>query len=266
MIQSAFARLLDTTPPAIARMFSPGSRAVRVAKPLIDRLIPREKTPVTVRAGLVGGTRMLIDPRNEKYYWTGLHEPEIQAALAAALAPGFTCWDVGAHAGFFTILSSRLVGSAGTVHAFEPGIASFAQLEWAVAVNGLDNARLHKFALAGVEGQGMLFDRGSTLMASLRSTTGSGGRAVPVPCRTIDSLAADFGIPDVVKIDVEGLELDVLAAGRATFAEGRTTAIVELANPEREAMALKLLPGYKVRRVSSSNWIFEPLTFRPDRS
>lgn len=257
MIARAVVGLLNTAPSGVARRFPPNSRAARLLKPLADRLVPQHAAAVNVRRGLVADARMLINARHEKYYWTGVHEVEVQEALSSLLEPGNTCWDIGAHAGFFTILASRAVGPEGQVHSFEPSSDTAARLEWAIAENSLDNARLHRIALAGEDGDATLFSRGSSLMATL-VPTGSSVGSTTVPCRTIDSLAAELRIPDVIKVDVEGLELDVLAGGAATFAAGQTKALVELASPARESEALRLLPGYAARRISSSNWLFTP--------
>ena len=52
----------------------------------------------------------------------------VQQALVEIVQPGAVVWDVGAHIGFFTLLLSRLVGSSGVVHAFEPWPANVDRL------------------------------------------------------------------------------------------------------------------------------------------
>lgn len=257
MVANAFVRLLDTAPARVAARFGPSSRAARLVRPIIARLLPSGTTVVTVRGGAVRGARLLIYPQHEKFYWTGLHEPEVQDVLAEVLRPGGTCWDVGAHVGFFTALASRVVGPRGRVHAFEPMPESIARLEWTIAANELDNVELHAAAVGAEDGEALLFGQGSTLMASLDHSRAT-EQAFRVRCLTIDSLAAEFGVPDVIKVDVEGMELELLRGGAATFVEGRTTVVAELASSDREQAALKLLRGYTARRVSASNWLFEP--------
>jgi hypothetical protein len=96
------------------------------------------------------------------------------------------------------------------------------------------------------------------LTTTLVAARATGGGTIGVPCRTIDSLAEELGVPDVIKIDVEGLELEVLKGGAGVFGEARTKAVVELASPDREDAALELVPGYTAIRVSPSNWILQP--------
>lgn len=258
MVERTVVGLLNRTPRGVARLFPPQSRAARLAKPVVDRLVPARDVAITVRGGPVAGARMSIDSRHEKYYWTGLHEVEVQQALARLIEPGMTCWDMGAHAGFFTLLMSRATGSTGAVHAFEPAPESARRLEWAIAENRLDNVRRHDVAVGGEDGDGTLHLGRSSLTSTLVPGRGEHARAVGVRCRTIDSLAEEFGVPDVIKIDVEGLELEALRGGGRVFGEGRPKAVVELASPDRERAALELLPGYAATRISPSNWVFEP--------
>jgi hypothetical protein len=82
-------------------------------------------------------------------------------------------------------------------------------------------------AIGAAEGAGILidYDTGSTLLphkaddAALRHK---------VPLTTLDALAQKFGTPDLVKLDVEGSELEALKGARTLF--GRTDLfIVEVA-------------------------------------
>ena len=65
------------------------------------------------------------------------------------------------------------------------------------------------------------------------------GRAdgVTVDCRTIDSLVTELGDPAVVKIDVEGAELDVLRGASATIQRVSPALVVEFANPRNVEVA-----------------------------
>jgi hypothetical protein len=68
------------------------------------------------------------------------------------------------------------------------------------------------------------WDTGSTLLP----TSSSGETQYQVPVTTLDHLAQQFGMPDLVKLDVEGFELEALEGGSALF--GKTDLfIVEVA-------------------------------------
>jgi FkbM family methyltransferase len=72
------------------------------------------------------------------------------------LRDGDVVLDLGANVGFFTLLYARQVGSNGHVHAFEPGIQSFALLQSNVAVNALSNVTTHHAAVGDQDGEGQI--------------------------------------------------------------------------------------------------------------
>src|SRR5689334_1113570 len=52
--------------------------------------------------------------------WLGSYELSKQQLFARTLKPGGVLYDIGANAGFYTLLGSRLLGPEGRVYAFEP--------------------------------------------------------------------------------------------------------------------------------------------------
>lgn len=67
---------------------------------------------------------------------------------------------------------------------------------------------------------------------------------VTVPCVTLDSLAADYGTPDLVKVDVEGGEELVLQGAKDLIAQRETSWLVEFHSPKLLRAVLGLLDGY----------------------
>jgi hypothetical protein len=53
-------------------------------------------------------------------YWLGTYELKKQEAFEKAVKKGDVVFDIGAHAGFYALLASSLVGESGKVFAFEP--------------------------------------------------------------------------------------------------------------------------------------------------
>ena len=117
-------------------------------------------------------------------------------------------WDVGAHAGFYTVAFSRLVGTSGAVYAFEPFAENVCHLLRHVHLNSLGNVCVVQVAL-GASSELVGFRRApSNSMGSVASDE----RSYLVPSVTVDDfLARNPGAhPDLLKIDVEGAEADVL--------------------------------------------------------
>jgi FkbM family methyltransferase len=173
------------------------------------------------------------------------------------LKPGNAFWDIGAHIGFFTILASQAVGSSGRVHAFEPMPRNRGRLEKTIQLNDAANVTVHDVAVSGSDGQALLHAHATTAMWTLVAERGETD-GVNVVCRTIDSLANDLGDPAVIKVDVEGAELEVLRGGLATIQRSAPTLVVEFAVPELVGQARDLLPAYRFQQLSDLDWLLLP--------
>ncbi len=158
------------------------------------------------------------------------------AFLQRLIRPGETVWDVGAHRGFTVLVESRAVGPAGKVFAFEPNPDSREFIGLHLKWNRVTNATVFPWAMGRAEGEmsfgwdrdhaaatlPALQKRGSTLACHL------GGEGLRVPVKNVDALiaAGTASAPSVMKIDVEGAELDVLEGAAGLLAREPQLAIV----------------------------------------
>lgn len=81
--------------------------------------------------------------------------------------------------------------------------------------------------------------------------------SVEVESRTLDELALDLGPPDLIKIDVEGLELDVVRGGESLLATCRPHLLVEFHDSAEVPGAQGLLAGYSFQPLSGQHWLLE---------
>lgn len=226
----------------------------RLIRLMVNRLLPIEPTPVTLRSGVGAGLRLVIDPQTEKFLWAGDHELAVQKELAATLRPGMVFWDVGAHAGFFSIIAGRLVGEHGRVHAFEPMPDTRARLAASAAASGLTNLTVHDSAMSAEVGQVMMYEHRHSAVASLVRGVDAGiGRLVA--STTLDVMAAELGDPDLVKIDVEGVEVDILRGGRELLRRRKARLVVEFTNDTVLEEARRLLPVHEFLRLDDRHWM-----------
>jgi FkbM family methyltransferase len=132
------------------------------------------------------------------------------------LEPGMTVIDIGAHQGRYALEFARRVGATGFVVAVEPDEKNLKVLARNLELNGVRNIRTVRGACWSRR-EPLQFLQGSTLDVS-RVLPGAGTTdgLIGLP---LDDLVADLALHrvDVIKIDVEGAELDVLAGGQTTL-------------------------------------------------
>lgn len=141
-----------------------------------------------------------------------------------AKSPEIIVFDVGANQGqFLGVTLRRLAGISYQVHSFEPGKTAFALLS--DTAKGLPGVTLNNFALGRASGEGMLFfDKPGSGNSSLtkRRLDHFGttfGESETIHVETLDNYCQrnSIGHIDLLKIDVEGHEMDVLAGSAATL-------------------------------------------------
>jgi FkbM family methyltransferase len=135
----------------------------------------------------------------------------IHRLLDRFAARGATVVDVGANIGYNTVHAAHLVGATGRVIAIEPTPDNLAVLRRNVAAAGFANVAVHAVAAGRAAGTQDLYVRGDvSAVNSLfpQSCYAFVTDVLPVPVLPLDELVD--GCADVVKIDVEGAELDVL--------------------------------------------------------
>ncbi|HEX2232469.1 MAG TPA: FkbM family methyltransferase [Thermoleophilaceae bacterium] len=178
---------------------------------------------------------MRINLRYSQIGWAlGTTELELQTAIATRLRPGDVFYDIGANVGFFSLLGARTVGGAGRVVAIEPVPWHVDALRHNLAINGLANVTVLEAAAAAESGDTELLVPSESTSARLVSarTAVQSGRARRIRARMvmIDDLLREGSIPppNVVKIDVEGAELDVLRGMTETLRAHRAVVFCEM--------------------------------------
>lgn len=155
-----------------------------------------------------------------------------------APGPGQVVWDLGAYCGETTVEFSRLVGPEGHVFALEPDPDNRVLLARNLEMNGAANVTVLPYALWDADGV-LRFrargDYGSTL-ASLSEGRTSAGLEVDVEAVSPTTLLARTGrAPDFIKMDIEGAEVEVLAAlGPMLAASGRAARLAVASYHVRE--------------------------------
>jgi FkbM family methyltransferase len=158
--------------------------------------------------------------------------------LIDALAPpGGLVVDVGANIGYNTLHAARRVGPAGRVIAVEPTPDNLAVLEHNVAGAELRNVVVERIAAGRARGTHDFYVRGEVSAVNslyAQSCYAAVTGVLQVPVERLDDLVD--GTADLVKIDVEGAELDVLEGMPRLLGQPGLALIVEW-HPTLQTMA-----------------------------
>jgi FkbM family methyltransferase len=179
------------------------------------RLVPKGAVMPIVR-GPARGKRW-VSSSAAHGYWLGSWELGTQRQFAAHLRSGDVVYDIGAHAGLYTLGSSDKVGPKGHVYSFEPLKRNIQFLRRHIELNRLTNCTVVEAAVCRSAGWRPFDSSGCHSEAHL-SETGS----AKVPAVSIDefiSAGPDRRPPSVIKIDARGAEMEILCGGRATIIE-----------------------------------------------
>ncbi len=179
------------------------------------------RTPAGFEFG--GNTGDLID---RALYFSGRWEPELTGYVERTLQVGDTFVDVGANIGYFSWLASGLVGDQGRVVAIEASPRIFQILERHLDQNGCSNVRRVNVGASDQAGElrlidGPLGNRGHTHLVAAQA--GDPGSSVSVRVDRMDQLLSSAEIENtrLIKIDVEGLEAEVVRGLDGVLSRGR---------------------------------------------
>lgn len=183
---------------------------------------------------------MGIKYQEEKFIWLGTHEPLVQTMIMDLVREGTVAYDVGAHAGFFTILFAARAGSSGKVISFEPNPENYGRLLSNIRINHLKNVKAINAAVSDRSGTQsfQLEEDGTTFQGHLispdESTSRSSRRVIDIKTIALDNLVFEnnYPAPEILKIDVEGNEARVLAGMKRILEKYRPAILCETHSPD----------------------------------
>ncbi len=153
----------------------------------------------------------------ERIMWTGVYEPPLIRLLESRDVRGWTCFDVGANVGAITLALAKFSGRSGKVYAFEPGPPNLARLRANLALNPEVASRVDVTEAGVGRAPGELFwqeekdNPGNALVGE------TGTHKIRIVA--LDDVIREREIArlDFVKIDVEGMELEVMKGAEQTL-------------------------------------------------
>jgi len=211
----------------VMRMFGFGT-ALGGAKPMGPawKLMPK-----AILRGKWHGFKMKLDRSDwaqcSTWFLGRYCELGVQRTLDQLLREGDTMIDIGANIGMIALHARSLVGKTGRVICFEPNPECADAVEEHMKINDIRNVEVRRCALAAQPGTLTLnLTSEHTGTATLAPVSGS-LKAIQVAVRVGDDELERIA-PKVIKIDVEGFELQVLQGLHKTLARHKPFLITEL--------------------------------------
>lgn len=211
-------------------------RVLWLSRRILRPPLAADCTPI---ATLPNGLRFAL-PIDDYFQWMsvwGYFQPEIERLILDSLADGDTFVDVGANVGLFTLTARQRVGRDGGVVAIEPEPRARGILRRNIALNGFGaGISVLKYAISDHSGF-VSFEVAKQLGHSTALRDYSGIESVERIC--VETLTLDAAVTRanvdpasiaLVKVDVEGLEYEVLAGAQRVL-EGAAALIIEV-NPD----------------------------------
>ncbi len=170
--------------------------------------------------------------------WRGTYERDQLEYVCRVVRPNSTVFDVGAHAGYYTMALSRVVGPQGRIVAFEPDASNVARLRHHIAINGLRNVDVVGAAVLEQVGEARFAGERRGYLGHVAD------EGVVVRAVRLD----DFRMPDAIKMDVEGAEARALRSAENILSRGRTDVFLSLHGIcDDEALAILEAHRYSIR-------------------
>jgi FkbM family methyltransferase len=166
---------------------------------------------------------------------------------AGVPSPGETVFDVGANIGEYSIRQSLRVGAEGRIYAFEPNPDAYSRLLRNIKINNLSN--VVSFPVAVSNSSGKVFfsrDTRSTLAGRIvdaGAPSDPSSEIISADAVSLDDIVESMGIKriDVLKIDVEGAEMQVLDGARRHVLPITRNIILEYHSPELKKEMKRIL-------------------------
>ena len=173
-------------------------------------------------------------------YTFGSYELPTVKFIRSTLKPGAACIDVGAQIGYITLVMASSQDRNVSVLSFEPEDANYAHLQRNLELNDLKNVTTVQKAVSSEPGSIKLYlsaDENAGTHSTVFVEGNVSEKFIEIPCTTLDDEISSRGMQrlDLIKIDVEGAEIDVIRGATNTLKSLKPTIIAELSDALQEA-------------------------------
>jgi len=175
-------------------------------------------------------------------------EYDVESFIINILEDGDVFLDVGANIGYYTILGSRKVGDKGRVIAIEPILSTSKVLTTNIKLNKLTNVTIYPYAASNKNGF-LYFKIPSGLYGQASAISDKENKSLmKVRTLRLDNICNAYNMIKLIKIDVEGHELEVLMGSMKTLAKTKYI-ILEISRNKNKVLKLLASREYKIKKL-----------------
>jgi FkbM family methyltransferase len=158
----------------------------------------------------------------------GIHEEHILEKIIQNLEPGDTFVDVGANVGQHSLFAAKKIGSAGYVIACEPIPSSAENVQKSIEVNKFNQMKVVQKAISNTTEDTHFYHYGySDISGKSNNFSDKESNKITVAQTTLDIELEQCSRVDLIKIDVEGYEMDVLRGAKKIIEKFKPAIILE---------------------------------------
>jgi FkbM family methyltransferase len=194
---------------------------------------------------------LITPPISPRAQMLGIYETPASKILEKELKDARLFIDVGAHVGYYTLLASKI---AKEIISIEPNPFNYKLLKFNLRINKIKNAYALNIAASNYNGEsGIFIPKLKGKIATDESRLDNNISKIKIKVVKLDDLLLKIGKnPDVIKIDVEGSEMQVLEGLQETLRKGVKCLMIEVHSEENKAEAISFIKslGYKITQVS----------------
>lgn len=237
-------------------------------------LLYRVRLPISVysKVRTSFGMNVIVNTKKaigQSILFHGVFDLAVSEVILRLTNPGDLVVDVGANVGYMSILSSKAVGSKGSVYSFEPHPDLFSVLkenaDLAADTLGFNNIHTQQIALgpsAGnvnlLEPEEFIFNDGVSRIELCKSNS---GKSIKVNMNSIDKIFDSMTI-SLLKLDVEGFEEQVLQGAKNALSKGKIDNILFEEHSILDSVIVEMLRTYGYK-IYSLGWTMHGLLIKP---
>lgn len=197
----------------------------------------------------------------------GSREEQLKYVIDRVVGPGDVVLDLGANIGYYTIMLAQLVGNSGKIYAMEPEPRNFERLRRNIYLNDMDGiVEAFNVGAADAPGVGRLnlssYSNWHSFL-SHDSDDSEHGLSIEVPVIDVSSFIRGKRPVDMLRMDIEGYEVEVLIGLEQAITEGSWSGKIlfechfprydDKTHSMRKPLSMLFRHGYRVRYMTSGD-------------